>query len=138
MVLGIVRDSALGGKKDTCKFCTQFLLGIVLVTESVRFVESGPVQPRGMATPVRKFVERRAVVSTGFLEGVLRRQVDTVLCPTVKRPIRLIVRDLRAGVRKNLLASLDRFKSRTRCRLERWDVIDLLCVENRVDPMNES
>ena len=46
-----------------------------------------------MSRPVREFVERRSVISTGVFEGVFGRQVDAVALSVVERAVCLIVGD---------------------------------------------
>src|SRR5579863_1285853 len=90
-----------------------------------------------MATPMRQLMQRRPIISSRILEGVLRRQVNAVLRPAVECAVGLIVRDVRAGVVQNLLARLNSFKGRVLFRRMRRDALDLLSVEDGVDAMDE-
>ena len=79
VLLGIVGYPPLRGEEHAGQFRAKFLLRIVRVAETIGFGERGSVEARRVTGPVRQFMQRRAVVSRGVFEGVLRRQVDAVL-----------------------------------------------------------
>ena len=57
VLLGVVRDTAVSGEKDAGKFRPEFFLGIARIAESVAFVERLPIQPTGMARPMRQLMQ---------------------------------------------------------------------------------
>ncbi len=129
-----MRNSAFGGEEHACEFRPQLFPCIVQIPESIRLVECRPIQARRMTCPVRQFMKSSAVISSGLLESVLRREVNTVFRAIIKRAIRLIMRDLGSRVCQNLFACLDCFKLGVLGRLVCGDLVDLLAVENRINP----
>src|SRR4249920_1040774 len=79
-----------------------------------------------------------AVIACSVLEGVLWGQVNAVRRPIVVRTIRLIVEDCRPAVVQNVLGSLYHFEHPPLFRGPFGNAVDLLCVEDGVDTMNES
>jgi hypothetical protein len=51
VLLGVVRDTALGGEKNAGQLGSEFLFGVGRVTESVAFIKRLPIQPFRMAAP---------------------------------------------------------------------------------------
>src|SRR5665213_3447079 len=79
----------------------------------------------------------RAVIPSSVLEGVLRWQVDAVLRAAIECAIRLVVRDVRARVRQDLLSRLDSLEGCVLLGRVRRNPLDLLGVEDRVYAVNE-
>jgi hypothetical protein len=86
---------------------------------------------------MRQLVQRGAVVCGGVFEGVLRRQVNAVLSPAVECTVRLVVRDVRARVLQDLLASLYSLECRLLFGRVRGNALDLLSVKDGVNTVDE-
>src|SRR4051794_26649547 len=86
---------------------------------------------------MRQLVEGSPVIARRVFETVFRRQMNSVLRPAVVGSVGLVVVHFRLRLRDNLLAGLYSFELRKRFRLKRWDPVDLLGIENGIDPMDE-
>ena len=72
------------------------------------------------------------VVAWRVLERFLRRQMDAVSGRAIKGTVRLVVRDLRPGVREDALPVVDSLKCGPLFALEGRHTVDLFGVEDRV------
>src|SRR5690242_17288743 len=63
--------------------------------------------------------------------------MDSVVRPAVVRPVGLVVVNLRVRFRDNLFPGLHSFEFGTRFWLMRWNVVDLLGIENGIDAMDQ-
>src|SRR4051812_48896966 len=93
MGFGIVRNSLLRRNENARKLRSELFLCIVLIPKPIAVGERGPVKAIRVSRPVRQFVERRSVISTGVFEGVFGREVDAVALSVVERAVCLIVGD---------------------------------------------
>jgi hypothetical protein len=83
---------------------------------------------------MRQLVERIAVIIRRIPERVLRGQVDRICAAVVESTVALVVADLGAGVFEDLLTGFDHFPLLRLLPLVRRDSVDLLSIEDRVDP----
>ena len=90
-----------------------------------------------MAGPVRQPVKRGPVIPGSILERLLRGKMNTVARAVVKRLVGLIVIDPGTGIFENLLPGIHDFEGSWAPRLVFRDTVYLLCVEDRVYPVDQ-
>ena len=134
----IVGHSDFGSNKDARQLGTKFFFRVIQIAESIGFVQGRALEPRGVTGPVCEFVKRCAVVTRRVFEGFFRRQVNAVCGRTIERAVALVVRDFRAGVGEDTLTALNGFEFCRLPALEGWYALDLLRVEDGVNPMSEA
>src|SRR5829696_6198103 len=136
VLLGAVRDTPLSGKEDARQLGAELFLRVIGIAEAVAFVERWAVQTVWMAGPMREFVQRGPVVVGSTVEGLLARQVNRICRTAVVRSVALIVQDRCAGVLQNRFPGFNDLPLLPSDGGVRGNTVDLLCIENRVDPVN--
>ena len=107
---GVVRNSLLRCNEYARKLRSEFFLCVVLIAEPVAVRQCGSVQPFRVSRPVREFVERGPVISTGVFEGIFGREVDAVALSVVERPVSLIVSDFCSAAAEDAFAGFYSFE----------------------------
>ena len=91
-----------------------------------------------MSRPVRQFVERRSVIRTRVFEGVFGREVDAVALSVVERAVCLIMSDSGTATAENAFACFYNFEWFRWFGGMRWDAVNLACIEDGVDAVNQT
>src|SRR3954454_14351685 len=81
-------------------------------------------------------MQGRAVIAGGFFECALRRKMNAVASPAVECTVILIVRNSGSRSGENSLARFCDFELRALRQFVSGYVVDLLGVEDGIDPMN--
>src|SRR3954451_15297082 len=90
-----------------------------------------------MAGPVRSFVKSSSVITGSIFECLLRREVNAVVSSVIEATVCLIVSDVRAGAREYSLAGFYGFERCSRFRNMGRNAINLLCIKDCVDLVDE-
>src|SRR2546426_2303244 len=101
MIGRVMRDAGLGGEENTGKLGPQFFSRVRFIAESAALGQSVSIQPAGMATPMRQFVQSRSVVISRRDKRGFRRKMNAVTLAIVESAIILVMADLRPRIHEN-------------------------------------
>ena len=128
----IVADAQFHAQHVAGDLGPQFLTGILAA--AVGMAHQFPVQAAFVARPVPQLVQGRGVIAVRRMKLLPFGQVDFVGRGPVEGPVRLVVKDRRAGCLEQLFRSLvaleRRFRLQFRFRRQGRQVLDLRSVEH--------